>query len=107
METYMPWIGTKECLTVRFEDLIGHDGGGNKKSQLQTAASVIRHLGLDLPQYRIEEIARKTFSTGSKTFRKGQIGDWRNHFNEDLKRCCKESLGPILIELGYERDDDW
>ena len=107
IQSYLPWLQDDDCLTVRFEHLIGMEGGGDKGRQLQTIASVIRHLGLDLPEDRIEEIARKTFSTRSRTFRKGQIGDWRNYFNDGLKRFFKESLGSVLVEMGYERDHDW
>jgi lipopolysaccharide transport system ATP-binding protein len=39
--------------------------------------------------------------------RKGAVGDWRNHFDDDLKRLFKQSHGETLVLAGYERDDDW
>lgn len=40
-------------------------------------------------------------------FRKGVIGDWRNHFNADARRTFERYAGASLIALGYERDAGW
>ena len=40
-------------------------------------------------------------------YRKGQPGDWKNHFNEDHIRCFKDNYNDLLIKLGYESDPDW
>jgi hypothetical protein len=40
-------------------------------------------------------------------YRKGQPGDWRNHFGSAHKAAFKERFGDLLIQLGYERDLDW
>jgi len=41
-------------------------------------------------------------------FRKGIVGDWRNHLTTDeAKHIFKELAGDLLIELGYEPDFDW
>ncbi len=37
----------------------------------------------------------------------GAVGDWRNHYSEEHKRAFKEVCGKQLIELGYERNDNW
>ena len=43
----------------------------------------------------------------SSFLRKGIVGDWKNHYNEDAKRIFKKHAGKELIELGYEDDFDW
>jgi hypothetical protein len=43
----------------------------------------------------------------SSFFRKGIAGDWRNVFTEEDRRTFKEAAGEMLVELGYERDNDW
>jgi hypothetical protein len=43
----------------------------------------------------------------SPTFRRGQIGGWREEFTAEHKALFKEVAGDILIELGYERDHRW
>jgi Sulfotransferase domain len=40
-------------------------------------------------------------------YRRGVAGDWRNVFTEEDRRVFKEAAGEVLIQLGYERDDDW
>lgn len=40
-------------------------------------------------------------------FRKGITGDWKNYFDEELKRLVKDKVGDFLVELGYEKDLNW
>ena len=39
--------------------------------------------------------------------RKGIAGDWRNYFNERVKRAFKIRYGGLLIVTGYEKDMNW
>lgn len=43
----------------------------------------------------------------SVRFRKGIAGDWRNAFVERDKRIFKEEAGGLLVQLGYEKDQNW
>ena len=43
----------------------------------------------------------------SNTFRKGQIGGWREEFSEEHAQAARETAGPLLVELGYEADPEW
>lgn len=43
----------------------------------------------------------------SSFFRKGVAGDWRNFFTEKDRDIFKEEAGDLLVELGYEEDNDW
>ena len=106
-ESMLPWLDQADCLTVRFEDLIGSRGGGSDEKQLETIGAIVKHIGIKLSQEELRQIAAKSFFTGSRTFRKGQIGDWRNHFTEEHKQIFKEVYGDTLIRLGYEKDYDW
>ncbi|WP_420578362.1 hypothetical protein [Ekhidna sp.] len=40
-------------------------------------------------------------------YRKGEVGDWKNHFDEQTKTFFKEYWGGLLIKLGYEQNMDW
>ena len=40
-------------------------------------------------------------------YRKGQPGDWRNHFTEEHVAAFKEKFGDLVVRLGYEPDNDW
>jgi hypothetical protein len=43
----------------------------------------------------------------SKTFRKGQTGEWEKYFDSEHKKLFKKCAGEMLITLGYEKDMDW
>ncbi|HCW08309.1 MAG TPA: sulfotransferase [Cytophagales bacterium] len=40
-------------------------------------------------------------------FRRGLAGDWKNHFQEEHKIEFKKMFGDLVVQLGYERDNDW
>ena len=44
----------------------------------------------------------------SLTFRKGAVGDWKDHFKEEHVAAFKLSdRTNALVRLGYEEDEDW
>lgn len=96
-----------DALVVRFEHLVGPEGGGSAERQEATIRNIAHHLGLPLSPEKVRFVAHNLFYRKSATFRKGSIGDWRNHFTEEHKRVFKELAGDLLIDLGYERDNDW
>ena len=104
---FRPWLDESNCLTVRFEDLIGSAGGGSDRLQIQTIRAITEYLNLNFSEEDTTKVARQLFDRNSPTFRKGQIGDWQNHFSDKHKRVFKEVAGKALIEFGYEDDDDW
>ena len=40
-------------------------------------------------------------------YRKGESGDWKNHFSPRHVSYFKERYGDMLIKLGYEKDNNW
>lgn len=106
-DSYLSWLDEPDCLVLRFEDLIGDKGGGDDNKQLETVRAVVQHLGLSLTNGQVRNIAQNAFSTTARTFRKGIIGDWRNHFTEKHKKQFKETAGEALIKMGYEDDFEW
>jgi len=104
---YMPWIHEENCLVVKFEELVGAKGGGNIETQIQTIQKISNHIGFDLSESKLAEIADKSFTNKTKTFRSGQIGGWRQEFDENNISLFKKIAGSQLIELGYEHNNDW
>lgn len=104
-ESYSGWLTQPEVLCLRFEDLI--------LEQDVALARLLGYLevhGLDLTVPR--EQAIEILKTGiaphkSGTFRKGQPGNWREHFTTENKARFKEISGDLLVRLGYEDGDDW
>lgn len=40
-------------------------------------------------------------------YRNGVPGDWRRHFTPRVTEEFKKWYAPLLVKLGYERDDNW
>jgi hypothetical protein len=40
-------------------------------------------------------------------YRKGQAGDWRNHFEPAHVEYFKRLYNPLLLKLGYESSENW
>ena len=104
---FVPWVHDKSCLVVKFEDLVGAKGGGDKQSQILVIKQIFQHVGVDLTDEKIIEIAENSFTKKTKTFRKGQIGSWHGEFSDENISLFKQVAGTQLIELGYEKDGNW
>ena len=103
---YLPWVDRDACL-LRFEDMVGPHGGGSAETQREAVHKLASFLGIDLDEAMLNEIASRIFQRSSTTFRKGVIGDWRNHFTAEHKAAFKRQAGELLLELGYEDDLSW
>ena len=101
-KNFMGWSSYSHGLVLRFEDLVGSKGGGSDKSQRESLEKVVSFLGIELDEKELEEIRGNLFFTKSPTFRKGQIGSWKEEFNDDHRQAFKKVAGEILISFGYE-----
>ena len=100
------WGKEKNFFIIKFEDLIGPKGNGSLQKQLKTIKAIAQHININLSNKQILNISNNLFGN-TETFRKGQIGDWKNHFSQKHKLLAKKTLGKILIDLGYENDKNW
>jgi sulfotransferase 6B1 len=103
---FLRWQDDNNTMLVKFEDLVGPRGGGSAEAQRRTVERVARHLGVSLEEETVPSIEKELFGLG-RTFRKGQIGGWREEFSEEHARAARETAGPLLVELGYEADTEW
>jgi sulfotransferase 6B1 len=103
---FLGWQDDENAMMVKFEDLVGPRGGGSAGAQRLTVERVARHLGVELDQATMGVVEEDLFGLG-RTFRKGQIGGWREEFSEEHAQSAREIAGPLLVELGYEADPEW
>jgi hypothetical protein len=104
-EGYLGWLEQPAALCLRFEDLIL-----DRPAALNRILDYLVERGFTPRLPREQEIAileRAIAPKKSGTFRKGQPGNWREHFSEANKAFFKEQAGDLLIRLGYETDDRW
>ncbi len=100
------WERDGGAAVVKFEDLVGTKGGGSAEAQRLAVERVARHLGVPADDGTLRRVEEELFGVG-RTFRKGQIGGWREEFSAEHKRAVKGVLGTLLVELGYEAGPDW
>ena len=97
----LAWNQDPNCLLVRFEDLIGEQGGGNNQKQLEKLMNLADHLKIPWNK----EIARQTknvYDPKTRTFRVGNIHSWKTALEPaDLARLT-EYCEPLCREAGYE-----
>lgn len=106
LQCALKWMKNPSVLVCRFEDLVGTKGGGSRERQILALTTLSEHLHYDLSSVQIAEIADSLFGD-TITFRKGQIGSWREVFTPFHKELFKAKMGQELIDLGYEQDYAW
>lgn len=98
----MKWKQSSNVLMVRFEDLIGIKGGGTIDAQYNCIKEICKYLQIDADDRFITQICENAFNTKSHTFRKGQIGAWRNELTHEQLKVFQENVGTLLNDLGYD-----
>ncbi|HLE74033.1 MAG TPA: sulfotransferase domain-containing protein [Anaerolineales bacterium] len=104
-ERYIGWLDQPEVLSLRFEDLV--------LDRAETLGRILDHLAARgfRPQppreQAIAALAAAIAPGASGTFRRGQPGEWRQHFTTENIRNFKAATGDLLQQLGYEKDEQW
>ena len=95
-------------IQVRYEDL--------HRDVKTTMGKVLAFFDIPYEQAMLESMEQSRLKTPvelkesllrSDTKRKGIIGDWKNYFTPRLKDSFKEVAGELLVQLGYESDENW
>jgi hypothetical protein len=104
-ENYLGWLEQPDVLCLRFEDLIQ-----DRQSALGRLLDYLSSRGYitALPRQQAIDLLQQAIAPKkSGTFRKGQPGNWRDHFTDANRASFKEMAGDLLIRLGYEQDNNW
>ncbi len=104
-EAVLRWLEQPGVLCLRFEDLIHR-----REETLGRMLDEIEKTGYRLPTPREKAIAiliEAIQPRKSHTFRSGKTGTWREHFTEEHKALFKEIAGDLLVQLGYEENNNW
>ncbi len=104
-EAYKGWMQQPGILCLRFEDLrLSRDEAINR------ILDYLAEKGFQPGMERKEAIAALGNAISpqkSGTFRKGKPGSWREHFTQQNIDLFKQSTGNLLVDLGYEEDNNW
>ena len=111
-DSYTPWFDRPKICIIRFEEMIGPQGGGTIEQQRETINKIIDYLNVSLTEDERESFTNSLFGVDPEskrytTFREGKIGSWKHYFTEEHKAAFKKVTGDLLIQLGYEYDSNW
>ncbi len=102
---YLDWLKQPEVLSMRFEKLILE-----REAAMGQILDYLAHFGF-VPQaprpQAVNVLLDAIAPRKSGTFRKGKPGNWQDHFTADNKTLFKQATGDLLIQLGYETDQNW
>jgi hypothetical protein len=104
-KSYTGWLDQPQVLCMRFEDLILA-----REAALGRILDYLEQRGFTPRSSRTQALsvlAEAIKPKKSGTYRKGQPGNWREHFTPSNKALFKEQAGDLLISLGYEQDLSW
>lgn len=103
----MGWHSSDFGCSLKFENLVGTQGGGQEMLQRHELAKILNYLDIQIDDLDFEALAGNIFHKKSKTFHSGQVNQWSDILIDDLKDCFKRECGDALISLDYEKDNNW
>lgn len=101
---FNPWMDSPEVLVIKFEDLIGENGGGSKDTQSKVINDVSKFIGInnvDVNKIQSSLYGLENTQTKSKTFRKGKIDSWKDEVSPELLESINEEFEGILEKFEY------
>lgn len=90
----LAWRNDANCLLVKFEELVGAQGGGDDGLQAQTLRRIEAHLGRSMQDTTI-------YSTDSRTFRKGSIDSWQSAHERATRDLLNDYCRPLCAAADY------
>jgi len=106
-EALIPLIEHPNCLTVRYEDFVGSEGGGNDDLQLALIFAIANHIQIPMPPEKAIELQSVLYGNKGKksnTFRSGKTGTWKEAFTKEQLQFFNEKFGKVQLQLGYTLD---
>ena len=96
------WIDDRNTIAVRFEDLVGAQGGGSDEIQRQTIESILKHIGYEYSQEDLDKLQKNLYG-GTHTFRSGRIDSWKDVIDDELNHLIIQKLKDcdVVKKLGY------
>ena len=106
-----PVLMGEHYIEVRYEDMLEDTPAEMRR--------LLKFLGADTDEEIVRQcVQQSSFENVSggrqrgeedstSALRKGVAGDWKNVFSEKDKQIFKEEAGNVLVDLGYEKDNNW
>ena len=114
-EQYSRWLEVNWVLSLKFEDARLDPHGTAEKvieytiERMGNILTKVPTINKAIKREMVDAMVKSSRQTHkSLTFRKGAVGDWKDHFKEEHVAAFKLSdRTNALVSLGYEEDEDW
>lgn len=101
LRNYRAWKNCPRAHIVRFESLVGPQGGGTEEEQSATVEGIIRFLRLSASPDKIIQICEKVFDRSSPTFNLGKSRRWEDAISTESMELLRSVAEREMAELGY------
>ena len=102
---YKGWLRSEDVCAVKFEDL------RSSMREEYIRDMIIFYAQKCLAEIDVDKVTQAVMKNinpaNSHTFRRGQVGEWKDNFTDEHKDLMKSVAGNLLIELCYEPDLAW
>ena len=100
-ESVLIWDQHDGTLIIKFEDLVGPQGGGTADAQFACVQAIAAHLNVPMTDDLWAKVSQ-VFDPSSPTFRGGRIDGWRDRLTPSQIARVEASLDPALMRrAGY------
>lgn len=120
MESYLEyyfnrikWVLKPYTLSVKYEDLVGSEGGGDDVLQRQAILDIANYIGLELSENKLNFVLNNMYvkkpdvQQDGNVFSRATSGNWKNFFKPSHTKLFKGRLKFLLVKLGYEKNSTW
>jgi len=97
----LSWQNDPHSLVVRFEALIGEQGGGSSVLQHETVKKIVNYLGYDFDTKMSDQV-ETIYNPKARTFRKGSINSWKSALDSKILQRIEDYCAPICQVAGYQ-----
>ena len=103
------WWGDPRFLTVRYEDLVLNPRPALERLMVFVGEdwdeAMLAHAASESPFRDATRFAQNPEALGAVST--ATLGRWQRDLDERDRRIFKRIAGPLLVELGYAKDDGW
>lgn len=113
---FKKWLDQEWVLSIRYEEMLAYpELVIDDILTYVLARGMVSHdyipmvakSNLEYVKEKTVELVERSTRKHSPTLRKGKAGGWREEFDDSTKRLFKRHAGDLLIEQGYELDNEW
>jgi hypothetical protein len=99
----LKWQQEPRCLMIRFEELVGEQGGGSNEKQQQVVKKMADYLKLPFNDTIVDNL-NTLYNPASPTFRIGRVDSWKSSLKAETIKRLTTYCKPLCQEAGYENE---